>query len=78
MAQSTVGRPLIRATAAASAGANRSRRSPAYAGPTFGWFKTVGAGDKLRSLGWNRNKLWLESTGAFKLTRLADIQPAGA
>ncbi len=45
----------------------------------FGWIKTVGAGGKLRYLGWARNKLWFELTAAaYNLTRLANLEAAAA
>ena len=66
----------------------RTTRHPGYAQSqrrrkrveeVFGWIKTVGAGGKLRYLGWARNKLWFELTAAaYNLTRLANIEAAAA
>ncbi|MXX46897.1 MAG: hypothetical protein F4Z38_01120 [Chloroflexi bacterium] len=39
---------------------------------------TVGAGGKLNHLGRARNKLWLELTAAYNLTRLTDLEAAAA
>ena len=40
----------------------------------FGWMKTVGGGRKLRYLGVERNRLWLEFTAtAYNLVRLAKL-----
>ena len=65
----------------------RTTRHPGYAQSqrrrkrveeVFGWIKTVGAGGKLRYLGRDRNKLWLELTAAYNLTRLANLEAAAA
>jgi hypothetical protein len=40
----------------------------------FGWMKTVGGGRKLRYLGVERNRLWLEFTAtAYNLVRMAKL-----
>ena len=45
----------------------------------FGWMKTVGGGRKLRFVGRERNRGWLELTAAaYNLVRLARIETAAA
>ena len=40
----------------------------------FGWTKTVGGGRKLRYLGVERNRLWVElTTAAFNLVRMSNL-----
>ena len=65
----------------------RTTRHPGYAQSqrrrkiveeVFGWIRTVGAGSKLCYLGRARNKLWLELTAAYNLTRFANIEAAAA
>ena len=42
----------------------------------FGWLKTVGGGRKLRYLGRERNRAWLELTAAaYNLVRLSRLEP---
>ena len=42
----------------------------------FGWLKTVGGGRKLRYVGRERNRAWLELTAAaYNLVRIARLEP---
>ena len=66
----------------------RTTRHPGYAWSqrrrklveeVFGWMKTVGGGRKLRFIGVERNRLWLELTAAaYNLVRLAKLETAPA
>ena len=66
----------------------RTTRHPGYAASqrrrklteeVFGWLKTVGGGRKLRYLGPDRNRSWLEfGAAAFNLVRMARLEPAPA
>jgi hypothetical protein len=43
----------------------------------FGWVKTVAGGRKLRFIGLDRNRLWLELTAAaYNLLRIARLERA--
>ena len=45
----------------------------------FGWLKTVGGGRKLRFVGRERNRAWLELTAAaYNLVRMARLETAAA
>ncbi len=45
----------------------------------FGWMKTVGGGRKLRFVGRERNRCWLELTAAaYNLVRMATLETAAA
>ena len=45
----------------------------------FGWMKTVGGGRKLRFVGRERNRCWLELTAAaYNLVRMARLETAAA
>ena len=51
----------------------------APAAPHFGWMKTVGGGRKLRFVGRERNRCWLELTAAaYNLVRMARRETAAA
>ena len=66
----------------------RTTRHPGYAlsqrrrkltEEIFGWLKTVGGGRKLRYVGADRNRSWLEiAASAFNLVRMAKLELAPA
>ena len=60
------------------AGCRQSQRRRKRVEEVFGWIKTIGGGGNLRVLGRARNKLWLELTAAYDLTRLAQLEAAAA
>ena len=59
------------------AGYARSQRRRKLVEEVFGWIKTVGGGRKLRFVGLERNRCWLELTAAaYNLVRMARLQTA--
>ncbi len=61
------------------AGSGRSLRRRKLVEEVFGWLKTVGGGRKLRYLGRERNRAWLELTAAaYNLVRLSRLEPVAA
>ena len=57
-------------------GYGRSLRQRKRVEEVFGWLKTVGGGRKLRYIGRERNRAWLELTAAaYNLVRLARLEP---
>ena len=61
------------------AGYEVSQRRRKLVEEVFGWMKTVGGGRKLRYLGRERNRVWLEFTAAaYNLVRMARFEVAAA
>ena len=57
-------------------GYGRSLRRRKLVEEVFGWLKTVGGGRKLRYIGRERNRAWLELTAAaYNLVRLSRLEP---
>ena len=60
-------------------GYGQSQRHRKRVEEVFGWLKTVGGGRKLRYVGRERNRAWLELTAAaYNLVRLARLAPVPA
>ena len=60
------------------AGYGQSLRRRKLVEEVFGWLKTVGGGRKLRYLGRERNRAWLELTAAaYNLVRPSRLEPVG-
>jgi len=60
-------------------GYGQSQRQRKRVEEVFGWLKTVGGGRKLRYVGRERNRAWLELTAAaYNLVRLARLAPVPA
>ena len=58
------------------AGYGQSLRRRKLVEEVFGWLKTVGGGRKLRYIGRERNRAWLELTAAaYNLVRLSRLEP---
>ena len=56
-------------------GTGRARRRRKIVEQVFGWIKTVGGGRKLRFVGCERNRCWLELTAAaYNLVRMARLE----
>ena len=61
------------------AGYGQSLRRRELVEEVFGWMKTVGGGRKLRFVGRERNRAWLELTAAaYNLVRMATLEAATA
>ncbi len=61
------------------AGYGRSQRRRKLVEQVYGWVKTVGGGRKLRFVGLERNRCWLELTAAaYNLVRMAKLETAPA
>lgn len=61
------------------AGYARSQRRRKRIEEVFGWVKTIAGGRKLRFVGVDRNRLWLELTAAaYNLVRMAKLEAAAA
>ena len=59
------------------AGYGHSQRRRKLVEQVYGWLKTVGGGRKLRFVGLERNRLWLELTAAaYNLVRMARLETA--
>ena len=59
------------------AGYGHSQRRRKLVEQVYGWVKTVGGGRKLRFVGLERNRCWLELTAAaYNLARMARLQTA--
>ena len=59
------------------AGYGHSQRRRKLVEQVYGWIKTVGGGRKLRFVGLDRNRCWLEFTaGAYNLVRMARLETA--
>ena len=57
-------------------GYGRSLRRRKLVEEVFGWLKTVGGGRKLRYIGRERNRAWLELTAAaYNLVRISRLEP---
>ena len=58
------------------AGYGQSLRRRELVEEVFGWLKTVGGGRKLRYIGRQRNRAWLELTAAaYNLVRISRLEP---
>ena len=58
------------------AGYGQSLRRRELVEQVFGWLKTVGGGRKLRYIGRQRNRAWLELTAAaYNLVRISRLEP---
>ena len=61
------------------AGYGHSQRRRKLVEQVYGWVKTVGGGRKLRFVGLERNRCWLELTAAaYNLVRMAKLEAAPA
>ena len=61
------------------AGSRQSQKRRKLVEQVFGWMKTVGGGRKLRFVGRERNRCWLELTAAaYNLVRIAGLEAAAA
>ena len=60
-------------------GYRQSQKRSKIVEQVFGWLKTVGGGRKLRFVGRERNRGWLELTAAaYNLVRMATLETAAA
>lgn len=73
------GRSAVDGRTTRHAGYTLSQRRRKLTEEVFGWLKTVGGGRKLRYVGADRNRSWLElGAAAFNLVRMAKLEPAPA
>lgn len=73
------GRSAVDGRTTRHAGYGQSQRRRKLTEEVFGWLKTVGGGRKLRYVGADRNRSWLElAAAAFNLVRMARLEAAPA